>query len=267
MLAHRVGNLLGERAFVAVPFAGGLSELVHIKARTIVANDLHYLMINLARLVAHPKFGPKLIRRLRRHLFHPAELEEAQIKARNFDGANWKTGEGIDWWTNGEPNLDAAEAYFIAVWQGRNGEAGTDGELKAGLSVRWEAGGGDSAKRYRGAVDSLREWQRILQNVTFTCLDFKPFLDKQHDNVEHGIYSDAPWPQDGDGYKHKFTPTQQAYLELGLRRFEKTRVVVRFGDHPLIRDLYRPEYGWTWHELNGRTSANKTKKEVLITRN
>lgn len=37
----------------------------------------------------------------------------------------------------------------------------------------------------------------------------------------------------------------------------------RDGDHPLIRELYRPDR-WRWIEHDGRTSANKTKAEVLL---
>lgn len=265
MIAERVGELIGEREFVSVPFAGGLSVLVYLKARTIVANDLHHLMINLARIVGHPKHGPALIRRLRRFMFHPEELALAQATSRTYLG-DLKNGEGVEWWNHTQPNLDAAEAYFTSVWQGRNGKAGTDDEFKGGLSLRWEAGGGDSAKRFRGAIESLRDWQRICNRVTFTCECAFKFMDKLHDNDKHACYIDAPWPEDGDGYRHKFGEYDQKRLADKAASFEKTRVVVRFGDHLLIRKLY-PADKWTWHELRGRTASNKVKPEVLLVRN
>ena len=36
-----------------------------------------------------------------------------------------------------------------------------------------------------------------------------------------------------------------------LERFAKTKVVARFYDHELIRELYAPGRGWVWHELTG----------------
>ena len=48
-----------------------------------------------------------------------------------------------------------------------------------------------------------------------------------------------------------------------LGEYRETRVVVRYGDHALIRELY-PHEKWVWHELTGRTSANKGKAEVLL---
>lgn len=67
-LGHKVGELLAGCTHVAVPFAGGMGELLHIPARTIVASDLNRFAINLARVLAHPDMGPRLVRDLRRAL-------------------------------------------------------------------------------------------------------------------------------------------------------------------------------------------------------
>lgn len=257
MLGEHVGTTLAGCEWVGIPFMGGGAELLHIKARTIVANDLHYHVINLAMTVAHPEYGPQLYRRLRRKLFHADELKAAQLAL--SDGHHAPLDE--------TPGIDAAEAYFVSQWMGRSGKAGTDGELKGGLPVRWEAGGGDSAVRYRSAVKSILAWRKILERCTFTCLDAFAFLDKCKDAAGHAIYVDAPWPDDGDGYAHKFDHAKQVKLAEKLASFEHARVVVRFGDHPQIRELYRPELGWAWQEIEGRTQANATKREVLIVRN
>jgi hypothetical protein len=42
-----------------------------------------------------------------------------------------------------------------------------------------------------------------------------------------------------------------------------TRVVCRFYDHPLIRELYGADR-WTWLQLDGRTQANYGAPEVLL---
>lgn len=268
MLGNRVGELLNGCNFVAVPFAGGMSELVHVKARTLVVNDLHRHVINLATVAAHPSMGPALYRRLRRLAFHPDVLALAQreCRRRELDPAYGEALNAADEHSprlNRSARIDWAADYFVCAWMARNGMAGTDGEFDAGLSVRWEAGGGDSVVRVRSATEGLRDWRKILARATFHCLDCFKFLEKCKDRPGHGIYSDPPWPSDGDGYRHKFGEEQQRRLAARLGEYRETRVVVRYGDHPLIRELY-PTDRWEWVELTGRTAANKAKAEVLL---
>jgi DNA adenine methylase len=110
----------------------------------------------------------------------------------------------------------------------------------------------------------LREWQRIFARCTFTCMDAFQFLDNVKDAAGHGLYCDPPWPTDGFAYKHKFTEKDQRRLAARLGTYRKTKVVVRYGDHPLIRELYR-EPEWIWREVAGRTQTNAGKNEVLLT--
>ncbi len=167
----------------------------------------------------------------------------------------------------GTLDTQASEAwavnFFIAVWMGRNGKAGTDSEFKGGMSVRWDAGGGDSCGRFRSAVRSLAGWRSVLRRCTFQVLDVFAFLTKCQDKDGHGIYCDPPFPGPGDDYRHKFTDTQHRELACQLAAFKHARVVCRFYDHPLVRELY-PEGPWTWRRLTGRDQVNQTKTEVLI---
>lgn len=258
LLAAKVGELLDGCSWVGVPFVGGLSELVHLTARTVVANDLHRHIVNMAAVVACPLNGPRLYRRLRREVFHPDTLANAQAFCNRMEALGDRPQDV-------EPAVcfEWAAAYFICAWMARNGTAGTDGEFKAGLSFRWEAGGGDSAVRFRSAIFSLRDWRRVLARVTFDCRDAFEFLAKCKDQAGHGLYIDAPWPSDGDHYRHKFTEAQQRQLAEVLTGYQQTRVVVRFGDHELIRELY-PASHWRWLQQTGRTAANKAKAEVLL---
>lgn len=255
MLAENVALKLHGCHWVGIPFAGGMSELVHIKARTIIANDLHLEVINLARVVSDPKLGPLLVRNLRKLPFHSAVLDIQQRFLLTYPPP---PGNGSD-----QQKLAHAEAYFYCVWCARNGTAGTPGELRGGLSVRWKAGGGDSAVRYRSATESLREWQAIMRRCTFTTLDGFAFLDKCIDAPDSGIYCDPPFPGPGDQYTHKFTDRQHHQLAQRLAQFEKAKVVCRFYDVPLIRDLY-PDSHWAWFHLVGRKSTNAEAPEVLI---
>ena len=136
-------RLLDGCEWVGIPFAGGMSEVPHIKVRTVVVNDLHEGIITLGRVTADSKLGPQLYRRLRRKLLHPLELRGAQDRCRLIESLVEETRERVD----DAVLLTWAEHYFTAVWMARAGAAGTDRELDAGLALRWNAGGGDSAMR------------------------------------------------------------------------------------------------------------------------
>lgn len=255
ILAESVGHALEGCNWVGVLFAGGMSEVKYIAARTILVNDLHRWVINLARVVADKKLGPRLVRELRRiPPVHPDVLAGAQSICRAADWSKLKTDED---------RFQQAFSYFICAWMGRNGHSGDEGEFKTKVSLRYNSNGGDSAVRVRSAIESLRSWRNVLARATFTTDDVFVTLDKCVDRDGHGIYSDAPWPDDGDSYLHKFPPAKQEELAERLAAFEKTRVVVRFGEHPLIRRLY-PEDHWTWYPATSRTTHNKKKAEFLI---
>jgi len=257
MLGHRVGELLKGCPWVGIPFGGGLSELPHIDARTICVSDAHRHIINLS--VAAKEMHKELIAELDAVLFHPDVLGDAQQRCRSLE-RNHDDVDAVVW---AMPNLKWAVDYFICAWMARNGTAATDKEFEAGMSIRWEAGGGDSAVRFRNATESLKDWHELTKRCTFVTLGCFEFLDKCKDTTETGIYCDPPWPDDGEKYKCAFSVDDQCKLANLLSEFQKARVVVRFGDHPLIREIY-PESHWEWHHLDGRTSANKTKKEVLL---
>lgn len=174
LLAKAVGHELRGCKWVGVAFAGGMSELAHIDARSLLVNDLHRHVINLARVMAHPVRGPKLYRLTRRHLFDVDNLRIAQRYCRgcHFDVDLVSEEDAIAW----------GFSYFIASWQGRHESAGTD----AGQSIRWNANGGDSAKHYQSAIASLNAWRRVLRRANFLCLDWRKFLAKCNDEPENG---------------------------------------------------------------------------------
>jgi DNA adenine methylase len=254
IIAPHVGRLLKGLKWIGVPFVGGFCEVPHFDARTIVVNDVHRHVINLARVVADPALVGPLMQRLDPHtVFSPDQLAESQRHCIAADLAD----------STSDP--EAAYHYFVCSWMGRNGKAGTAGEFKSGFSMRWEAGGGDSCVRFRNATAALKDWHAVMRRCTFTTLDCFKFLDSCKDHADHGIYCDPPWPSDGYLYAHTFSEAQQVRLAEDLLRFRRTRVVVRFGDHPLIRKLY-PESDWEWLAVSGRTASNKEKAEVLLVR-
>ncbi|GMU38257.1 MAG: hypothetical protein AMXMBFR22_24480 [Phycisphaerae bacterium] len=254
MLAASVGKALGRLRWCGVPFAGGCAEIPHINTAAGVANDLHRHVINLARVVRDSVLVERLVDRLEQLLFHPDELRAAQRRCRERD---W--GSTIP----DSPDVEWAADYFAACWMGRGGQAGTDREFDQSLSLRWTSSGGDSAVRFRSAVDSLRTWHEALRRWSFTCIDAFEFTHKVRDAEGHGLYVDAPWPDAGEGYRHGFTPEQQIRLADALNSFNRARVVVRYGDHPLIRELYAPPR-WTRLTQQSRNQHNGAVSEVLI---
>ena len=251
MLASRFCRELDGCNWVGVPFAGGMSELAYIHARTIVVNDIHRHVINLARVVAEPELRTPMLRELSRKPFHPDELDAAQERCKAC--------------TPGDaPDIEAATDYFVCVWMGRSHIAGGNDEFHGRTSTRWNASGGDSVVRYRSAIKGMVAWSRIMRRCTFrTDEAIEEFLPRCEDTVGHGLYCDPPFPGPGARYKHTLTIEQHESLADVLSRFKSTRVVCRFYDHPLVRRLY-PSGVWQWHSLTGRTQANTVGAEVLL---
>jgi len=256
LLASAVGAALGGCSWVGVPFAGGLCELPYIEARTIVVNDLHCGVINLASCVADPVFCDELKERLAGLLFHQATFEMAQVGCATREVSGW----------DGSPDLDWAVDYFVAAWMARSGQAGTKGEFRAPFSVRWDAGGGDSAKRFRSAVAGLSAFGRMLANASFVCMDAFAFLAKCKDRRGCGIYCDPPFPDSGDVYKHRFSLDDHARLAAVLATHDDATIVCRSYDVPLVRELY-PKSFWEWRRFRGRNATNDATPEVLLLRN
>lgn len=258
MIAEHVGNALRGCKWVGVPFAGGMSELLHIDASGILVSDKHRHIINLARVVQLHR--EVLQKDCRQEAFHEDTLAQAQSVCRS-----WESNYRPDPRGTLSPHYEAGKAYFICCWMARGGQAGKDKEFETGFSFRWDSGGGDSAVRFRSATESLAAWDNVMPRCTFVCLDAFDFLAECKDKPECGIYLDPPWPDDGDGYKHKFSVMDQWKLASRLSEFSQARIVIRYGDHPLVRNMY-PESAWNWQKIEGRTQGNNAKAEVLITR-
>jgi DNA adenine methylase len=263
MVSERIGRELDGCACVGVPCAGGMCELRYITARTLLVSDLHRHMINLSTVAGDPQLGPQLYRQLRRMAFHPDTLANAQDRCRLRDAAqdNGLFASTAD--VGLHDKLAWAVDYFVCCWMSQGGRAGTPNEFTGPLSVRWDAGGGDSATRFRNAVLSLPAWRRVLRRCTFQVLDCFEFFETFKDKPGHGLYVDSPWPGPGDGYTHKFSDADHRRLARVLARYTQTRVVIRNGDHPLIRELYSPAH-WNWITRESRTQANKSLPEALI---
>lgn len=259
MIAKPISQQLRGCKHVTVVFAGGMSIVPELDASSIVVNDLHRAAINLACVISIPEYRERVTRYLSDLPFHPDVLKAAQAHCIEMERGGWDFSN-----INNDLSERWAINYFICSWMGRSGRGGTEDEFKGNLSVRWSASGGDSNKRYRSAVSSLDAWSEAMRRCQFSCMDYHELLCEKCKDIEgNGVYSDAPWPDDGNDYKHKFTERNHRELAEDLSRFTKARVVVRYGDHPLIRELYPPDK-WNVIEQESRTQGNNGKAELLI---
>lgn len=102
-----------------------------------------------------------------------------------------------------------------------------------------------------------------MRRCSFDTMDAFEFIPHCVDAQHHGLYVDPPWPDDGKYYRHTFDQSAHERLAELLGGFKEARIVIRFGDHPLIRRLY-PEPRWTWRRQKSRTQVNEDKDEILI---
>lgn len=255
---EEVGKVLGRLRWCGVGCMGGASELLHIDTAAGVANDAHRHVVNLARVVADPALFAELRRMLDDALFHPDVLHTAQRRCIEREDAMRPSLFGGGVGLPDTPDLPWARDYFVSCWMGRGGFAGKEGEFDQSLSVRYTSSGGDSVVRFRSAVEGLPAWHAALKRWNFTTLDVFEFVGRVADTQGHGLYLDPPWPDAGREYVHKFADADQRRLRDRVESFGRVRVVMRYGDHPLIRDLYGGPQ-WRWIE---RTTANQRGGEV-----
>jgi site-specific DNA-adenine methylase len=143
---------------------------------------------------------------------------------------------------------------------------GTKGEFRAPLSIRWDAQGGDSVRRFRNAAEGILAWRNVLDRCTFVLLDAFELIVKCKDEAKSGLYCDPPFPGPGAAYKIGFSDAEHARLAEVLAGFSAARVVVRLYETDLVRRLY-PEGEWGYNRFTGRKASNRDSPEVLLVRN
>jgi site-specific DNA-adenine methylase len=247
-VAAQLGSLLDLCSHVTIPFVGGASILPHLKARAIVANDLHAHAVNFYRTLGG-RHGEAMQKRLIEvcdyTLCHPDEMTAATKLLES------------------ESELERAWAFWAICWLGRKGKGGMSAPPTV-PSVRWSSNGGTNATRIKAAAADLTAWAKEFERCEWQQLDFGDILRKVKDEWPCGVYCDPPWVDAGDEYLHRFEEQDHRDLAEMLARFERTRVVVRYGDHEFIRELYQ---GWKIIEASSRTQANLRTGEIWITKN
>jgi site-specific DNA-adenine methylase len=243
-----------------------MPEVPYLQARSIVVNDKHLHIVNCAR--ACRDFVDAMVQYLDRTVFHPEELQRAQQYCRDIHLGDYVSDEDLknEVKSLNQCHFGAAVRYFITQWMGRSGNGSTSREFSGNVSTRWNANGGDSNKRFRSATEALQDFSRQFQRCSFTCLDFREFLSNVSDTPGTGLYCDAPWPDLGNEYRHAFTEQDQIELSNLLVRMKHAKIVLRFGEHPVIRSLYSQQDDWEWIPATGKTQGNSKQSEWFITK-
>lgn len=231
-LAPRIVAEMGPHSAYWEVFCGSMAVLLEKPPCPMeTVNDLNADLVNLARVIKDAKLGPNLYCRLRRWLAAKPLLDEAAAKVATFDRQ-----------PSPAPDIDRAEAYFVTSWLGRNGVAGTQ-SYNQGFSRRFTKNGGNGAKRWIGAVESIAHWRRRMRNVLILSECGIGLCERIEDAEGVVIYADPPYIEKGASYIHDFAQADHERLAAALARFKRTRVIVSYYDHPTVRSLYR---GWTF---------------------
>lgn len=244
-MAPLIVDALGVHRSYWEPFCGSMAVLFSkpISSQETVC-DLHGDLINLARVLACEMSAVQLYEASSRILYSTELFEDFRRRADANDFTN---------------TVDRAVTFLVLSWMGRNG---TSGSVRTNFapSIRFTPGGGDSATRWRAAVESIPSWHSRLRRVVILHHDAFAIIPKIADMEGVAIYCDPPYMLDtrgnggGSRYLHDFTERdaplfgesdEHGRLAEMLRKFTRARVVVSYYDCPRVRQLYD---GWSIRE-------------------
>jgi DNA adenine methylase len=239
-LCEHVVAEIGKHRSYWEPFCGSMAVLLGKPACSYeTVNDLHGELVNLARVIKDEDTAVDLYSRLSRTIPAQEIFHEAMAEVRCRERAKLPADL--------VPDVARAESYFIASWTGMNGVAGTH-STNTNFCRRFTAEGGSPTVRFRRAVESIPWWHDRLRGVMVLSDDAFELLGRIADEEGTVIYCDPPYVAKSAKYRHDFSPEDHARLAKSLDRFEKTRVVLSYYDHPLLRELY--QHGrWRWERI------------------
>jgi DNA adenine methylase len=231
-MAPRIVAELGEHTAYFELCCGSMAVLLSKPpSRSETAVDLYGDLVNLARVLKDRQLAPQLYRRLRRTLFCNSIYQEVR---RVFKAAG-------HFRATDKPDLDRAEIFFILSWMGRHGISGKM-YFKDSFRRTKKADSANKCAGWKNAVRSIPAFRRRLSDVVIDNVDIFRYADDGgiEDASGVAIYADPPYVDEGNVYVHSFTEADHRRLAAALSRFKRTRVVVSYYDHPLLRELYPP---------------------------
>ena len=265
-------------SFFAEPFCGSMAvSLAMPEIPTHIVNDLHRDLINLACVLASSR-GIDLVARaentLSARIVHDRTLAAVESVRQELEPA--ALGDVSD------EHFEWAYGYLVSAWLGKGGVAGTDDTATKAFASRFGPGGGSPSKRWDTVVRSLPGLIQRIRMFVIEHRDAFALLPKIHDKPGCAIYCDSPYlmtTRVSGGYRHDFSDAGGATmfgvaddherLADALNRFEHTRIVVSYEDHPRLGELY-PDSRWNKIEIDrpknlANTNGGKDRvTEVLL---
>ena len=278
-LAPTIVAELGDHRAYWEPFCGSCAVLLAKPPSAMeTVSDLHGDLVNLAQVLASDRWAD-LAERMQRTILCEAVFHQCQ--AAMGDGGPADLAASVR--QVQDRHVERAWAYLVASWAGRNGMAGMPA-YNATIAVRYTAGGGSSAARFRNVGDSIPFWHERLRNVLVLCRDGFEVLARIQDAEGTAMYVDPPYfatsrgtgrkrgSPGGSRYLFDFEDDDHERLAEALNRFERVRVVVSYYDDPRLGRLY-PHPRWTHravhrqknlHVQNRRGAGKCTAPEILL---
>lgn len=264
-LAGRIVREIGVHKVYWEPFCGSLAVLFSKPAVLMeTVNDLHGDVVNLARVIQNRDTAERLYATL--YPMVPCQQLHAEARQRvNAADPILEVG----------PDVERAADFFFVSWMARNGLTGISQSAGGnGFAVRFTSNGGSPGPRWVKAVEGIPGWHERLRSVLVLSHDGIGVCERVEDKPGTVIYADPPYLKEGAQYRHNFDIEDHRRLADALNRFEKTRVVVSYYDHPDLEVLYP---GWRKIDVSltkamardKLSSAGDPEKapEVLLVRN
>lgn len=272
-LAPAIVQELGPHQAYFEPFCGSMAVLfAKDRSPHETVNDLHGDLINLAMVLASPRYSDlcTFIQRILccEKLFDLAKATFVAQEAHVPGSPAEVRGE----------HVDRALVYLVVSWMGRNGVSGT-ARQNYQMAIRWTHGGGGGGRRFVSATQSIPAWHQRLREVTILNRDGFELIEKIDDQAPIAVYVDPPYLPEtcgsGDGshgsrYEHDFAEEDHSRLAEAVGRFKKARVVVSYYWDERLLKLYP---GWTirkmfrqkhLHVQNKRGMGRNIAPEVLL---
>lgn len=257
-IIHQIGP---HRAYWEVFLGGGSVLLAKEPCQKETVNDVHPELMNLIAVLASKRYE-ELENRLAGTMFSERIfLDAISFLSQHFKPEAIATSVEVE-----DHHLDWAWASFVKWWMGKGGTAG--GPREGETSIRYDSRGGSMPSRFRSACKSVRWLHERLERVGSYRMDTFDLLPRIEDREGTVIYADPTFIGKDDLYTYSLksgcpcgcgdtviNPDNSGSLLLPsmelrkgddhtrlaglLRRFQKTRVVLRYYEHPRLNELYK----------------------------
>lgn len=222
----------GAGAIVDV-FGGSGAVVMNAGFSKRVYNDLDDDLVHFFRTLAAPAQRPKLIRYLRslpmsRSIFRKW-LDVYAARGRSFAGVE-------------DPIERAAAIFYLSSFC--YGGKIKNGGFAASLS---DANQCKEISRYRSVLRQLADVGQFWRGTVIENLHFSECITAYCRRPGVILYCDPPYMGTEYYYSTAFSKADHVFLAEQLSS-APCRVAVSYYDHPTIRELYRPEDGWRYHE-------------------